>query len=125
MPTEVPRRLITGPATCSLRGKVEYVSDNIYKTLDAKISYQNVDDPNRFIYWKVEPDDGALTIGPNVFFEAKLPDGEKEIGVSLSKTTAVKIYNLTAYITYGFQKSSGEIEVRNADCAGKITVTIP
>lgn len=126
LPTPPPRSLITGPATCQLGGSIEFINENLYETKGAKISYQNVDDPIRLIYWKVTPDNGALRVGPNVFSQfSNLPNGEKEIGVSLNKPATVKSYILTAMISYGVIKPNGAEEIRNSDCSGSIALTLP
>jgi len=112
-------------ATCQLSGEIRFIGENLYETIGAKITYQNVDDPIRQIFWKAEPDDGALTIGPNLFEDLSLPNGEREIGVILNKAPVSKLYILAAAITYGIRNSNGDIEVRNADCVGAITVKTP
>lgn len=110
------------PASCQLSGSIEYISGNIYETKGAKIVYQNVDDKIRQIYWKLEPDDGTLTAGPNLFEQLDIPDGEREVGVSLNKTPVAESYVLTAAVTYGERQLSGEVLTRVAECSGFITV---
>lgn len=112
-------------ASCQLGGEIRFINRNLYETRGAKITYQNVDDPTRQIFWRSEPDDGALTIGPNLFENLPLPSGEREIGVVLSKTTISKSYILTAAITYGVRNSNEDTEVKNANCTGKIIITLP
>ena len=109
-------------ASCQLGGKIRFINQNLYETIGAKITYQNVDDPTRQIFWRSEPADGILAVGPNLFEDLPLPSGEREIGVSLKNNPTSKSYTLTAAITYGARNSNGDIEVRNVDCAGKITV---
>lgn len=113
---------ISKPATCQLMGKISFLSPNLYKTEGAKIVYQNVDDVIRQIFWTVSPDDGSLSVGPNLFEQLKIPDGEREVGVSLDKTPSSNIYTLTAQITYGVKFADGKEEVRKAKCDGKIIV---
>ncbi len=110
-------------AACQLSGGIRFIEENLYETKGAKISYQNVDDRIRQIIWRSEPDDGALIVGPNLFEELEIPNGEREVGVSLTKTATARDYILTARITYGFQEN-GRLEVRSADCSGKVTVTM-
>lgn len=125
-PTSKPGSSVPLPATCQLGGEIKFIKQNLYETIGAKITYQNVDDPTRQIFWKVEPDDKTLVVGPNLFEGLSLPSGQREIGVALSKTPISKSYTLTAMITYGARNSNGDIvEVRNASCVGKITVTLP
>ncbi len=121
-PTPKPGSSVSLLATCQLGGEIRFKTPNLYETIGAKITYQNVDDPTRQIFWKSEPDDGALTIGPNLFEELPLPSGEREIGVSLKNSPTSKSYTLTAAVSYGARNSNGDIEVRNVDCDGKITV---
>ncbi len=112
-------------ATCQLRGEIRFINQNLYETKDAKITYQNVDDPTRQIFWKSEPNDGVLVIGPNLFEDLSLPSGEREIGVSLKNNPTSKSYTLTAAITYGFKNSNGDTEVKTTNCTGTITVKMP
>lgn len=123
-PTAVPRNLITGPATCQLSGSITFINENLYKTNGAKIVYQNVDDSSRFIFWKATPDDGALRAGPNIFDQLELPNSETSVGVSLTKSTNVKAYVLTASVTYGVIKSEGVMENKESPCTGSILVTL-
>lgn len=125
LPTPVPRGLITGPATCQLSGSINFISENLYETRGAKIAYQNVDDGSRFIFWKVSPDDGILTVGPNIFSQLTLPNGEREIGVSLTKPSSVESYTLTASVTYGVIKPNGSEEIKESACSGSIAVIMP
>ncbi|MEK7659548.1 MAG: hypothetical protein AAB338_02780 [Patescibacteria group bacterium] len=118
-PTASPKSVV---AACQLNGEIKFIKQNLYETKDAKISYQNVDDPTRQIFWKFEPNDETLAVGPNLFEELPLPSGQREIGVALKNNPTSKFYTLTAAITYGARDSNGDIEVRNADCTGKITV---
>lgn len=121
-PAPRPTGLTGTKATCQLGGEIRFVKQNLYETRGAKITYQNVDDPTRQIFWKSEPNDEALAIGPNLFEDLLLPSGQREIGVSLKNNPTSKSYALTAAITYGVKNSNGDIEVRNTDCIGKITV---
>jgi len=122
--TSKPDSSVSLPATCQLGGEIRFIKQNLYETKGAKITYQNVDDPTRQIFWKSEPNDETLTVGPNLFEELPLPSGQREIGVSLKNNPTSKLYTLTAAITYGVRNSDGGIEVRNADCVGKITVDV-
>ncbi len=112
-------------ATCQISGEIKYVGPNIYETKAALIKYQNVDDNIRQIFWTSNPADGALAVGPNLFEELKIPNGEAEVGVDLRKTTNVKSYTLTARINYGQRDANGVVQVKETKCSGLIKVTMP
>ena len=113
------------PATCQLSGEIRFINKNLYETIGAKIIYQNVDDKIRQIYWKSDPADGVLTAGPNLFEDLPIPNGQSDVGVALIKEPAVKIYTLTASITFGAKMVDSSIEEREARCTGSVKVTIP
>ena len=113
------------PATCQISGKIRFWKDDLYETIGAKIVYQNVDDRIRQIYWKSNPDDGALRVGPNLFEELILPTGEKSVGVALNKKVYAPLYTLTAAITYGLKRPDGAVDEKVANCTGNIIVTLP
>ena len=121
-PTSLPKPIV---ATCQIGGKIVFLDKNLYENKDAKIIYQNVDDPIRQIFWKSNPDDGVLVIGPNLFEDLPLPDGERNVGVAINEETAVKNYTLPASITYGVRNTRGIIEERIADCSGGVSVQMP
>ena len=120
-----PKSNISVPATCQLSGEIVFINQNLYETIGAKIAYQNVDDAIRQIYWKSNPGDGVLTIGPNLFENLEIPNGEREIGVVLKGEPSATSYLLTAVITYGVKQPSGAMEVKIANCSGMITVKMP
>ena len=125
-PSPSPRpTLVQAAATCQITGQIVFLDKNIYENKGAKIVYQNVDDVIRQIYWKSDPDDGVLAIGPNLFEELPLPSGERNVGVAVNKETAVKNYTLTASINYGVKNANGIIEERIANCTGKVSVQMP
>ena len=109
-------------AACQVGGEIVFLNKNLYENKNAKIAYQNVDDRIRQIYWKSDPADGALAIGPNLFENLPLPDGERNVGVALAKDTVAKNYVLTAAITYGVKRADGSIEEKIANCTGGISV---
>ena len=113
------------PAACQITGQIVFLNKNLYENKNAKITYQNVDDPIRQIFWKTEPADGALTIGPNLFEDLPLPDGERNVGVALAKETNVRNYTLTASITYGVKRADGSIEEKISNCSGEVLVQMP
>ena len=112
-------------AACQLSGEIFFLNKNTYENKGAKIVYQNVDDEIRQIFWKSNPDDGALTVGPNLFEDLFIPNGERDIGVAFAKEPAYKNYSLTASITYGIKNANDIFEERIADCTGTIKVTTP
>lgn len=118
------------PAYCELKGEIKYVlvddgpnHNNVYDNQDALFIYKGVDHPGRGIFWKVTPDDG-LSVGPNLFAQLPLPDGENLIGVSLPDNPHYKTYELTASINYG-RLVDGNIKMFTQECAGKTTVVLP
>ncbi|MBI2062803.1 MAG: hypothetical protein HYT61_01015 [Candidatus Yanofskybacteria bacterium] len=123
--TSVPKEQIIGPATCRLEGSINFISEDLYESKGAKIVYNNVDSPARLIFWKTTPDDGVLKIGPNIFSGLPLPNGEREIGVSIEKAASAKSYTLTASVTYGETDERDVEKIKEASCFGIITVTMP
>lgn len=118
-PTSSPKQIA---AACQIGGEIVFLDKNIYENKNAKIAYQNVDDIIRQIFWKLDPDDGALVIGPNLFEELPIPNGKRNIGVAFKKDPTAKNYTLTASITYGVKRADGAVEERIAGCAGKVKV---
>lgn len=112
-------------AACQLSGSIHFINDNLYETKGAKIAYQNIDDVIRQIYWTSNPNDGVLTIGPNIFEGLQIPNGERSVGVSLNRKTNVKLYILTATVTYGVKLPQGGEEEKITNCVGTVTVTLP
>ena len=92
--------------------------------MGAKIAYQNVDDEIRQIHWRSNPDDGLLSVGPNLFEGLIIPSGEREIGTVLKGKPSVDNYTLNASVTYGMKNSTGETEEKVANCSGTITVDV-
>ncbi len=111
-------------ATCKISGTIKYLEENIYETIDAKIVYQNVNDKISQIYWKSNPDDSVLKVGPNLFEELVIPNGEREIAVVLNGQPTVSEYILTSSITYGVRNAQGVIETKIANCSGTIRVDV-
>lgn len=112
-------------ATCQISGAIKFINHNLYETIGAKIAYQNVDDEIRQIYWKSSPNDGALSVGPNLFEGLEIPNGQREIGVVLKNESPAASYLLTAAISYGIKQPNGAVEEKVADCTGTIKVTTP
>ncbi len=114
---------LSGEATCELKGEIKYITSTIYDNQDALFTYKGVDHPGRLINWSVSPSDD-LSIGPNLFAQMPLPDGENLIGVSLPENPKYKTYELTASITYG-RLVDGNVKVFTKQCSGKTTVVLP
>ncbi|OHB19496.1 MAG: hypothetical protein A2913_01175 [Parcubacteria group bacterium RIFCSPLOWO2_01_FULL_40_65] len=112
-------------ASCQITGQIVFLDKNFYENKGAKIVYQNVDDPIRQIFWKSNPDDGVLAIGPNLFEDLPLPDGSRNVGLTINKEPFAQNYTLTASITYGARNARGIVEDRIADCTGKVFVQMP
>lgn len=123
-PTAEPGQASFSPASCQISGEIVFLSGNIYENKGAKIVYQNVDDNIRQIYWKSNPDDGVLVIGPNLFEDLSIPNGERDIGVAFAKEPTDKNYTLAASITYGAKQQNGNIKESVANCSGKINVDV-
>ena len=124
-PTPPPRQLLTGPASCKVEGTIRFLNPNLYRNEGAKISYQNVDDYTRFINWKIYPDDETLKVGPNIFAELDLPNGERDFGVTFTPPAVAKQYTLTASVTYGVINQAGAEEIKEAPCIGSAKVIMP
>ena len=116
---------LSGEASCELKGEIKYesMSPRVYDNQDAIFTYKGVDHPGRLINWVVSPNDG-LSIGPNLFANLPLPDGESLIGVSLPENPKYKSYELTASINYG-RLIDGNVKIFTKQCSGKTTVVLP
>ena len=113
-----------GPATCQLTGELKFLQHNIYNNQDAKFRYQGIDSPARNIFWRVTPKDD-LTIGPNLFNQLPVPNGDSLLFVVLPDKPVSKRYELTASVQYGRVDSSGNIAVSVANCSGQTVVVLP
>ena len=72
-PSPRPRPTLNQAATtCQIKGEIVFLNKDTYENKGALIAYKNVDDVIRQIYWKADPNDGALTIGPNLFEDLTL-----------------------------------------------------
>ena len=79
----------------------------------------------RFINWKIYPDDETLKVGPNIFAELDLPNGERDFGVTFTPPAVAKQYTLTASVTYGVINQAGAEEIKEAPCIGSAKVIMP
>lgn len=118
-----PRSLITGPGKCELSGgKIVFLSPTTARHDNATFAYENIDDPARLIYWRAEPNDGVLRVGPNIFSDLKLPKGSTTLTVTLNDQNHASRYTLTASASYGVWKDNAIIGTTTTECEGKITV---
>lgn len=124
-PTETPFLGLHGiktPATCQISGEAEFSSPGLYSS-NTKLSWQNVDSQGRLINWRVSPED-ELAIGPNIFANLTVPDGEYEnLTIRLPENPVSKNYLLTVSITYG-QIVQDDVKIREANCSGQVQVNL-
>jgi hypothetical protein len=114
---------LKAPASCSIGGEINYLEKRTYASSpDAKISWKNVDSSGRLIKWQSEPADN-LSIGPNIYANLRVPDGEYGITVGLPENPLAKEYTLRASVTYG-QLIKGNVEVKEVACSGKTKVKL-
>lgn len=114
---------LKGPATCTLKGEIKYITQNTYNNQDALFTYKGVDHPARNIKWTITPTDD-LSIGPNIFDRMVLPDGKSLLGIVLPEKPKAKKYTLTASIDYG-RLVDGALKVSEQKCSGKTTIVLP
>lgn len=108
---------LKGPANCLIAGEIVYLGKSTYASTDnARISWRNVDSTGRLINWRSVPADN-LAIGPNIFANLNIPDGDYGISLGLPDKPVAKEYLLYASVTYG-QLINGNVEVKEVACAG-------
>ena len=113
---------IKSPATCQVSGEAEFSEPRLYSS-NTKISWQNVDSQGRLINWRIIPND-SLIIGPNLFANLIVPDGQYEnLTIRLPEKPVSKTYLLTASVTYG-QFIGGDLKVKEVNCSGQAEVRI-
>ncbi len=130
IPSSVPWDQLPPEASCELRGEIKYVlinngtnHNNVYDNQNAMFTYKGIDHPGRLVYWTVSPQDD-LGVGPQIFAQIPIPDGESLIGISLPENPQYKQYELNASITYG-RLVDGNVKVFTKQCVGKTTVVLP
>lgn len=125
VPTETPFLGLHGiktPATCQVSGEAEFSGSGLYSS-NTKLSWQNVDSQGRLINWRISPQDN-LAIGPNIFANLTVPDGEYEnLTIRLPENHVSKNYLLTASITYG-QIIQGDVKVKEVNCTGQAKINL-
>lgn len=128
----VPWHLLLADASCELKGEIKYLNSKTYDNQDAMFIYRGVDNPGRNVIWTVSPKDDIL-IGPNIFSNIPIPNGESLLGISLPKNPIAKRYELTAKIQYGrlvdekgdFVFAGGTVKNFEKQCKGKTVVVLP
>ena len=130
VPSPVPWDQLPPEASCELNGEIKYVlvdsgpnHSNIYDNQNAKFIYRGIDHPGRLVNWTVSPQDD-LRVGPQIFAQIPLPDGESLIGISLPENPKYKTYELTAAVSYG-RLVDGNVKLFTKQCTGKTTVMLP
>lgn len=114
---------IKSPATCQVGGEIDFSSKDLFSSNGSKISWQNVDSQGRLINWHISPKDN-LAIGPNIFGNLDVPNGEYEnLTVRLPESPVAKSYLLTASVTYG-QFIQGDLKVKEVNCTGQVRVNL-
>lgn len=129
----VPWDLLLSDASCELKGEIKFLNGNTYDNQDAIFIYSGIDHPARNIKWTITPDDGSLSVGPNIFSKIQIPYGQALLGVFLLQEPKSKKYELTAKIQYGrlvdekgkFVVAGGNVKLFEKQCAGKTTVVFP
>ncbi len=129
----VPWNLLLSDASCELKGEIKFISSNTYDNQDAVFIYSGVDHPARNIKWTITPDDGSLSVGPNIFSKMQIPYGQVLLGAFPLEEPKSKKYELTAKIGYGrlvdengkFVTVGGSVKIFEKQCQGKTTVVFP
>lgn len=129
----VPWNLLLSDASCELKGEIKFLNSNTYDNQDAIFIYNGIDHPARNIKWTKTPDDGSLSIGPNIFSKIPIPNGQLLLGVFPLEEPKSKRYELTAKIAYGrlvdesgkFVTAGGNVKIFEKQCQGKTTVVFP
>ena len=119
-------------ASCKLKGEIKFFDHNTYDNQDALFTYKGIDHPGRNVLWTVTPSD-SISVGPNVFSNIAIPNGESLLGVVLPTNPKSKRYELTAKIQYGrlvddkgkFVTAGGYVKVFEKQCDGKTVVVLP
>ena len=95
----VPWHLLLADASCELKGEIKYLDKSTYDNQDARFIYNGIDSPARNVLWTVSPSDSIL-VGPNIFSNIPIPNGQSLLGISLPQNPISKRYELTAKIQY-------------------------
>lgn len=128
----VPWSLLLVDASCELKGELKFLNHNTYDNQDALFSYNGIDSPGRNILWTITPQDN-ISVGPNIFSNIPIPDGESLLGVSLPENPKSRTYDITAKIQYGrlvdtngkFVTAGGTVKMFEKQCKGKTTIVLP
>ena len=128
----VPWNLLLADASCTLKGEIKFLDHNTYDNQDALFTYKGIDHPGRNVLWTVTPNE-SISVGPNVFSNIAIPNGESLLSVVLPDNPKSKRYELTAKIQYGrlvdgkgkFVTAGGYVKVFEKQCDGKTVVVLP
>lgn len=125
VPSDAPNlsETLHGVATCQLNGEIKFINHDLYNNQDARFRYQGVDHPARLVTWTVTPKDD-LRVGPNIFNQLSLPNGESQLYISLPDQPMAQSYTLTATINYG-RTVNGEFMIYTVACTGQTKITLP
>lgn len=129
----VPWHLLPPDASCELKGEIRFLNADTYDNQDAVFIYSGIDHPARNIKWTKTPDDGSLSIGPNIFSKMQLPYGQTLLGVFPLEEPKSKRYELTAKLAYGrlvdengkFVTVGGNVKIFEKQCDGKTVIVFP
>ncbi len=128
----MPWSLLLGDASCELKGEIKFLNHNTYDNQDALFTYKGVDHPGSLVFWTVTPQDD-ISIGPNIFSNIPIPNGDSLLGIVLPENPKSKQYEITATIQYrrqvdakgNFVTEGGNIKTFQKQCVGKTTVILP
>ncbi len=120
---QIWKELGNKPATCQLKGLIQFIQPNLFDNKDSLFTYQGIDSEARLILWKVIPDDD-IRIGPNIFNKLPIPNGKSLLTVALPDKPKSNRYELYAQVTYA-RLVNGGAENYVANCTGKVVVDVP
>ena len=128
----VPWSLLLADASCELKGEIKFLDHNTYDNQDALFVYKGIDHPGRNVFWTVTSQDD-ISVGPNIFSNIPIPNGESLLGVILPDSPKYKRYEIAAKIQYGrlvdtrgnFVTEGGYVKLFEKQCDGKTIVVLP
>jgi len=128
----VPWSLLLSDASCELKGEIKFLNHNSYDNQDTLFIYKGIDHPGRNIFWTVTPQDN-ISVGPNIFSNIPIPNGEHLLGIVLPDNPKSKRYEITAKVQYArqvdaqgnFVTAGGNVKLFEKQCIGKTVVVLP
>jgi len=128
----VPWSLLLSDASCELKGEIKFLNHNSYDNQDTLFIYKGIDHPGRNIFWTVTPQDN-ISVGPNIFSNIPIPNGEHLLGIVLPDNPKSKRYEITAKVQYArqvdaqgnFVTAGGNVKLFEKQCDGKTVVVLP